>query len=253
MVSHYYHFLFACLIPLIDFSFTDKKCYLSSDMMKQFGPFENTLTNDLSLCTDLSKLSVTTQRSIQQDLHQQVLPSYDIYDNILFMNESVPRLNPLITLPHINKFFKSLAVSSFSERTQMVKKTILIIERHMEPKYKQQKRGYKFTSGSMRRMIKNHESLVEALRLKYKNYEIRNVILEGKSIVEQYVLFNSADIVIAQHGAALSNIIFMNNSFGHVVEISPPFSRKAKYFRNLAMHVGVSYSSVLQVSVVLFT
>lgn len=38
------------------------------------------------------------------------------------------------------------------------------------------------------------------------------------SIFEQYYLFNNTDIVKAQHGAALANIIFMNSK-ATVIEI----------------------------------
>jgi hypothetical protein len=267
MMSHYYHFFFACLLPLIDFSFLDTPCVMSSDMLATLGPFRSIITTELSLCTSYIALDTGPP------FHSIVLPSYDIYDNMFYSNASVLGLDPKVTQPHIFQYFDSL-ISSSTRSDHLIKPAekliILVIERHMDPFYHHNINNdthatankMQYTSGSTRRRIKNHQALVAALRLQYEAsavpgdtsrhvYTVVNESLEGKSLLAQYRLFHSARLVIAQHGAALANIAFMNKSASHVVEISPPFSRKAMYFRNLAQHLGVSYSSVLQVCSVL--
>ena len=66
-------------------------------------------------------------------------------------------------------------------------------------------------SGTSRRSIYNHKELEELIRLKTKSsYEFHNLILENTSFEDQIKHFNSAALVIAQHGAGLSNLIWMN-------------------------------------------
>jgi len=261
-LSHYYHFFFACLIPLIDFHFDttlDQKCYLSPDSYDKLGPFQHTLTDDLPLCLPPTQWPSFERENSYVSVD---LPSYDIYDNKLYANETIPRLNPAVTIPHIVKYFDGLISTPINQAQQAhtsTERIILVIERSVEPFYDKNKGLSKksppnaFTSGSTRRRIANHQELVQALEAKFGGgggggigYTVVNESLEGKDMREQYRLFQSASLVVAQHGAALSNIVFMDKHSSHVVEISPPYSRRAQYFRNIAQHVGVSYSSVMQ-------
>jgi hypothetical protein len=277
-LSHYYHFFFACLLPLIDFRCSHlplppslltptapppchlsptapPHCHLSPNLYTALGPFRTTLTRELNLCSPFPPITSSTP------LHQVLLPSYDIYDNLFYSNTSVPRMDPKVTRAHMRLYFNEILSSSAGTKGEVGVKSakiiILLIERSVEPYHNTSRRtggsivnGMKYTSGSARRKIRNHQELVQALREKYGNddkYIILNESLEGKDIRAQYALFTSARLVVAQHGAALSNMVFMDESDSHVVEISPPFSRRAMYFKNLAHHLGLTYSSVLQV------
>jgi hypothetical protein len=249
-VSHYYHFFFACLLPLIDFKFMTtppEPCYLSPDMLIKMGPFRGVLIDELHLCSPEALLPAHDLQHIPR-VEDTMLPSYDVYNNIFYTDIDAPRMDPSTTQPNVFQFLDTkFSLSQLQFRSRQ-KKIILVIERKLESAYVSNSVNY--TSGSTRRRIRNHKALVGALRLQYEEsgeYTIRDESLEGKSIRDQYVMFSSASLVIAQHGAALSNIFFMNKSTGHVVEISPPFGRKAMYFRNLAVHLGLSYSSVSQV------
>ena len=53
--------------------------------------------------------------------------------------------------------------------------------------------------GSQRRSIQNHKELSKALESEFKE-DFACVSLEGTSICFQYLLFNRAKVVIAQHG-----------------------------------------------------
>ena len=221
-------------------------------MIHKFGPFKNTLIKDLPLCS-----IVPINSSLPNDMNVVYLPPYDMFRNDYYTNSSVPRFDPEVTLPHVTDYFNNLVkLSPHGKRTKRSeKKIILIVERHLEPVSllfnASSNQSHKYYSGASRRTIRNHKAMVEALWHRYsKRYEVRNVVLEGRSIVEQYSLFNSASLLIAQHGAALANIIFMNRSTSHVIEISPSPGREWKFFSNLASHIGLSYSSVGQVRVV---
>jgi len=64
--------------------------------------------------------------------------------------------------------------------------------------------------------------------------------LEGKKLFDQYWLFQNAEVVVAQHGAALSNILFMREGT-RVIEIGPQRMFKT-YFSELAKTLGIEYS-----------
>jgi hypothetical protein len=249
-VTHFYHFYFACLIPLIDFRMTHP--YDSLSFTTSVGPFHSILTE---LPLDLSFVS-------DQSSHKILLPSYDIFDEKLFIDPSIRstysisssvRHNVLTFLNQI-PFKNSFPHLSSSSRLSLSSSTPLLIvligrDHQLD------------TRGFARRHIRNHEILQHTLSQKYPG-NFRNVYLEQLSFLEQFHLFQSTALLIAQHGAALSNIFFMSSispssasssssctppsQLSHVIEISPPWSRRARYFRNLADTISVSYSSIYQ-------
>jgi len=86
---------------------------------------------------------------------------------------------------------------------------ILLIERIAPDDY-YLKDAVKKGAGSSRRSIINHEELARTLRLAAKGtYEFHNIKLETMSFADQIKLFDAAAVVIGQHGAGLSNILWM--------------------------------------------
>eukprot|EP00597_Dinobryon_sp_UTEXLB2267_P000401 CAMPEP_0170075644 /NCGR_PEP_ID=MMETSP0019_2-20121128/12751_1 /TAXON_ID=98059 /ORGANISM="Dinobryon sp., Strain UTEXLB2267" /LENGTH=94 /DNA_ID=CAMNT_0010286759 /DNA_START=629 /DNA_END=913 /DNA_ORIENTATION=- len=69
---------------------------------------------------------------------------------------------------------------------------------------------------------------------------------ENVSLYYQIHMFTSLKVVIAQHGAALSNIVFMTNTNAQVIEILPPCGRSSGRFKNLAAYCNLNYVEVLQ-------
>ena len=69
--------------------------------------------------------------------------------------------------------------------------------------------------------------------------QLKELILENKTGMEQIALFANLDILVAAHGAGVTNIIFMTpNSF--VIELFPPKWQYACY-RRLAENMGLLY------------
>ena len=97
------------------------------------------------------------------------------------------------------------------------------------------------TAGKQRWMIGNHAALAAPLAGSYPG--LRNVILEGMPLAAQIALFERADVVIAQHGAALANVIWMRPDAG-VVEIDP--NSNSFVFTNLARLSGLRYQRIGQ-------
>jgi hypothetical protein len=269
-VTHYYHFFFACLVPLIDFRLTHPHDSLA--FTTDVGSFHSILT----------ELPLNLSFSSHESSVRVLLPSYDIFDQNIFTHPSI-RSSSLISSvvrENVLTFLKQIPLqdpssssatdlsSDYSSRLRLASMSPLIVLIGRDP----HATLLHPSSGFARRHIRNHQRLEETLRQKYPG-NFLGVYLERLSFLEQFHLFQSTSVLIAQHGAALSNIFFMSSmtlntsspysSFSslpssasascsalsplsHVIEISPPYSRRSRYFRNLADTISVSYSSIYQ-------
>jgi hypothetical protein len=79
-------------------------------------------------------------------------------------------------------------------------------------------------SGKELRSIINHKEFVKFIKNLFPKKKVLNISLEYTSIFDQYKLFNNAKLIFCQHGASLSNIIFMKKDT-QLVEII----NKSKY------------------------
>lgn len=102
------------------------------------------------------------------------------------------------------------------------------------------------TSGSDRRSIPNFDDLVGSL----SHLSPTVVSLEGLSLEKQIVLFRTHDIIIAQHGAALANIVFCHEGT-RIIEICPQektveFEHNGDFFRVLSSQMQCDFSRLIQ-------
>lgn len=95
------------------------------------------------------------------------------------------------------------------------------------------------TAGRQRRSVPNFAALEAAVRSRHPNTITET--LEGKSLFYQMALFRHADIIVAQHGAAMGNLIWGREEC-HLVEIMPQdmpeLILNVDYFGNLARCLG---------------
>jgi hypothetical protein len=253
-ILHYYHFFFACLIPLIDFKLQHPNI-TEFRLTESIGPFHRMVSRDIYLNVRVvGNTSLTGTENILQ------LPAYDTFENRFFTNASYDKM-PISVRDNLIKFFETTLPGPVKKHRNMWaavhEPRIVFIQRKADPEFNSG--TFASSSGAYRRYIQNHREIKSALKLKYRRSTV-NIAMENMNIYDQYVTFRSANILIAQHGAALANMIFMNslgevigttsgelrNSFAHVIEISPPYGRASKYFRNMAAHFNVSYSSIEQ-------
>lgn len=100
------------------------------------------------------------------------------------------------------------------------------------------------SAGRDRRSIKNFSECSDLLLS--QNLNFLPCTLEGKSLAFQIALFDTADIVIAQHGAALTNLLWAGEKLD-VVEIIPrDRTQKSDHFKSLAHCLGQRYHSLAQ-------
>jgi hypothetical protein len=93
-------------------------------------------------------------------------------------------------------------------------------------------------SGAHRRFLPNHRTLESKLS-DFFGPIFKNVVLEGLTIDEQVSLFLNAEIVMAQHGAGLCNIVWMNKPQSLIIEF-PPY--EVNTFRNMCKAKEFKYA-----------
>lgn len=256
-VSHYYHFLYGALIPLIEYHLSniDKKLLITTDV----GPFQSTLLDIFTpqvivgfeqpiipagekYFDDKSMNWIRTKRP-----DEVILPAYDVFNADIMRNraKSQDKLRHLLSIRDTILQFMNDRIPDEYKHMQTFE--IILIQRATEQYYidksmtnPDESRSIFYTSGKQRRDITNHAELLEGMKRTFPG-KVGNIILEGKSIFYQFELFKRARIVIGQHGAGLANIFFMTPGT-HMIEIMSPWGRRGDHFRNLANSLQINYN-----------
>lgn len=244
-ITHYFHFFYGVLIPMILEHIKNKKnneqiSFIIGDdlgnMLKLLLqiPFNLNLKNYVK---NFDELDIETKFLSPMDIHPAVtkndlklikkgwaqILTFEIYKKInIFMQNC------------ITKYEINLFSNNYNNNNNEIKKKIVIIERKKQKGFstitydKNEYTKIMKTSGSERRSIINHNEFVNLIKNYFgNNYEIINISTEYMALFEQYTLFNEADIVFAQHGAALANILFMRENT-NVIEIVSKIKLDAK-------------------------
>ncbi len=120
---------------------------------------------------------------------------------------------------------------------------ILLLERRPSPEFFLSAESEVFSSGTDYRSLPDFASLKLALDALGDVVVVDSAAL---SPAEQVREFASADVLVAQHGAGLSNMVFMTSGSG-VVEIKPPLQETVSaIYSNLASASRLDYSAVAQ-------
>jgi hypothetical protein len=236
VANNYYHFLYACLFPLLEFIIFNykfinyNKCilYIITDITN-FEKIINSLAvhikNFYDVNLEIKKIENLFSRRylnyseiLQLQYNNNIkyiskqkegiihiyLPSYDNFIGDLYYDKNYRQLqkNSLTKI----KLFLNDCLKYISVNPTFINKKIIIIYRNPE----------KVNT----RWIQNMDILKQHLD---EIDEDIFILKDMPSFLEQYYLFKNADIVIAQHGAGLANIIFMNE-LKRVYELSTPIS-----------------------------
>ena len=110
-------------------------------------------------------------------------------------------------------------------------KSIILIER---------KSGF-VDRGASRRIIKNHQELKKEIRnyCSQNDLQFNNVKLEFMPFVEQFKLFNQNSILIGQHGARLTNAMWLAPGRSSVIELAHKTNRN--HFSNFCKDFEIGY------------
>lgn len=205
-VEHYYHFFLGFLLPLIYWYTYIKKENYSKIMIRSCEIMDK----------HLNFINIPELIIMNKNEHKEIKNRGD--KDIEFIS-IVGFDNPTINNSHEINFAKKslLNLLKFNYVENNIKNkypTIALIDRKKsDPFYLSNNSEIKF-SGSDKRSIPNFDQLVKSI----SNLNPIVYYLEDSSLEEQIKIFKDSDIIIAQHGASLSNIIFCKkNTF--VVEI----------------------------------
>jgi hypothetical protein len=202
------------LIPLIKFyDELDKTNKNITFMIRdELGPLIRIL---FSLPIDI-KYKYEIKDVVITDLHLQPMDihPYDQKRDIKMINRGYAQYFTYDVKKQVNNWMIS-CLRNYDLRLKSKKYDIVIIERKQDKKFKsvvqadnQYKEIFK-KSGSERRNISNHDELVTMIKNKFHTCSVLSISLENLGLFDQFHLFRTSKIIIAQHGAALANICFM--------------------------------------------
>jgi hypothetical protein len=253
--EHYFHFLLGCLVPLVNSIMNPKgmasaprniyvrSCAIFDAMLRSLG-YSNLIILDKTRHAELGNCirspdRVPLRRCTIDGLDGEITPSArSIFKAVSAYLQN--RLAESIRSEH------SAILGNVRNQAASV---IVLIDRDVpDPFYSSPECEIK-TASRQRRSISNFAAISENLHAKYDNIIVTT--LEGKSLAYQIALFRTADIVIAQHGAALSNLIWARDSTA-VLEIVPQNlcpPTAVHLFANLARVLHQTYRKIDQTDI----
>ena len=213
--TRYAHFILGFLVPLIQFRNSNRdinKIYIKTlYIMDKF--IEELNFPEIEILSEKEHLKMFNEES--NSILKKTIVGYDdisVYNKKIFLE------------------VRDYLLHKFSDVYQEIKfpkngKKILVVNRSPSNSfYSSEFNKHKLTSGVdcsglALRSIPNFDDMVSAIKFKYDNVLVETS-LDGTSLLYQIELFNSADILVAQHGAALVNCLWAKQDL-KIVHIYP--------------------------------
>jgi hypothetical protein len=207
--QHYYHFLFGFLFPLCLHLESLVGGRLPRMLVRSCGPLDAILRElaipELAICPKPDFAAASERFRADLAIERIDLAGFDLsarrpeYDC-----ERMTRAAAAVAAR-----LRSRIAAEAAELAGWGPTRLLVIERGKpDPFYSSPESDRPHAgAGASRRTISNHAELVAALTAHFPS--CRNVQLENMPLARQIALFRAADIVVAQHGAALSNVVWM--------------------------------------------
>lgn len=215
-ILHFFHFYYAVFVPLIieyeKLSVNYNNITIVID--DYLGPMLRLLL-EIPIDIKIKKYMIGIP---DNEIETRYLPMMDIQPSYLKRDEAFIKKKwaKRFEFKHyqlLNIFMKRKIIENRIITCEKIF-NIIVIERFTHIAYqslKPDKNDYTpvSTNGSQRRSILNHGELVNTIKDIYPTMSLVNISTEYLSLFYQYHLFNSCDILIGQHGAALAQIAFM--------------------------------------------
>jgi hypothetical protein len=242
-VEHYYHFLLGYLVPLC--AYAGKRDNESSILLaRACGPLNHLVSEigipGLLLCEPQShsRLSRKANDFGFQNIEILGLDGWRKYDA-----ERIASVTAQAT-QYIQQRLGHQIESLCEELESNWKPSprLMVIRREDPDPYYLSELAEIKGAGTTRRSIANMPELIAALKTRFEQTKV--VSLERRGLAEQISLFRMADVVVAQHGAALSNVIWMRpktNVFEFVQNAAKHF-----HFQNLSPIFGIRHHILIQ-------
>lgn len=231
-VQHFYHFFFGYFMPVLLFR---ERTGLDAFAVRDCGPM-NPWFELLAPDTDIEFMSpgVMMHRVLTNRQENTILHGWD--DPTRFHRRSLRLFADAVMARVDVKLPTSHSVS---------RPRILLLERRPSPEFFFSAQSEVYASGTDYRSLPDLELLKQALD---PLGDVAVVDSAALSPAEQVRQFAAVDLLVAQHGAGLSNMVFMSPNAG-VVEIKPPLQKTVSaIYSNLASAKRLDYTAVAQSS-----
>lgn len=238
-VQHYYHFMMGFIIPLIKVwpdvvaKAAGRQIYVRSCAVM------DPIIDELKL-EGLCILAESTHKSLRDNAKtlRRVGHRLDYHSEAGF--DTPAAYDPAMFFMVRAQLSDRLCAEIASERKALEplfkasEPRVLIIDRlRADPFYRSEDSEAK-SSGAQRRSVANMVELVALARSRHASVALLS--LEGRSLSSQIALFSMVDIIVAQHGAALTNLLWARTGT-NVIEILPDKLLESKliplFFSNL--------------------
>lgn len=226
-VEHFYHFFLGYFMPLV---LWQERTNTQTFTVRDCGPM-NRWFELLRPGTDLDLITPgwMLQRYLTHRQERQVLHGWD--DPNRFHRSS------------LDTFVTTILGRDRITHTRQSSPRITILERRKSPDFYLTGKSEAYGSGADWRSVPNIEEVAQGLN-SFGNVAV--VDTAGMAPREQIQLLAATDVLVAQHGAGLSNMVWMP-PHGAVVELLPPLVPPVdKIFGNLAAARGLDHLSVPQ-------
>jgi len=246
--EHYYHFLLGYLLPFAAYLVRRRIADDRMILLRSCGPLDRML-RELAL-PGLLLCERFTHEDVKNIAAQAAWAETDEIGGLDFGHTRPDQIQYDVPAIRVGADFVrgrlSAAVAMAAAEIDAAwsgRPRILLIERGEADPFYQSALAEIKDSANRRRSIGNHAELAAALAAAHPG--LRNLKLETATLAEQIAWFGLADILVAQHGAALSNIIWMRPE-ARVIEIAPDPASEARLFGCLAEASGLSYALLRQ-------
>lgn len=214
-IEHYYHFLLGFLVPLVNWYNTHDGAAYPVILIRSCAVLDP-LIHELAI-PNLVILNKEVHRSLIDQPNWDGRPMQHVhlegYDEELFFDAEIFKKAAQDIKKRLGIFDSLQSVDTSTNLP-----TIALIGRKPTDPFYVSANSEVHSSGSMRRSIPNLTEIAEAL---HPLGELHLIYLEDHTFKEQILWFMCADVIIAQHGAALASLIFCREGTA-IVEILPP-------------------------------
>lgn len=229
-VEHFYHFFHGYFVPIVLWQDKTQQRKFAVRNCGPMNPWFELLAPDTEL--EFLPPGVMLQRVLTHRQEYQILHNWD--DPTKFHRRSLDRF--------VNAVLARVGAASGESLLNSLPR-ITVLERRPSKAFYLEAGSETHASAADWRSVPNMPAVAEALRFLG---EVTLADTAGMPPAEQVRLFNSTDVLVAQHGAGLSNIVWLPKGSA-VVEIKPPLMPTiGTIFSNLASIRSVDYAEVPQ-------
>ena len=240
--EHYYHFLLGCLLPLLEWVYNHDPLMNKYNLIIQScGPMD----------IHLKIFPENYIRVLSKESHARVFSSKH-FRPVTLKGFDTPKKYPIEKIKHSSRILKKLLKMNvihnlpFNSPEPLGIPHILLIERLTPSDQERALRTEARRAGAERRSIPNIKEIDSAL----KEFNSRVVHFELLDLACQKKLIEQASILIAQHGAALTNVILSDKKL-YIIEIIPKnklteIQETGDYFGTLSILLGHSFERISQ-------